>query len=397
MSRKERKIRQYSKEDLQQALDAIDKNNLSIYRAARQFKVPRSTLSAYKDNRNRTGRMGPSLTFTTAEEDLMVSWILDMYRKGLIIRRPDLIEAAQWILETHPRNRNCTRAPRDSWCRGFEKRHPQISLHLQTEAEKSPQLSSSQCYEHIFQHLDNLDVFDEPRRIFKYNEIKFGLGTQLLKLFAGNANEEFRPDLITTGLITSAGGQISFPMIVYPYKEAVPPDVASSIPLFYGCGNNPTGMMSKQTFFYFVTRIFYKFLVLQKVCFPVMLFIDGTNPNVSLELWEACQKLEICLVAYNPYDSLNNKKHTPVITSLTRHVQSKLSDGLCRWKEIYPDCVIKEENYTELLQPVMQLGINKELIVQDWTECPFYQWILQHRNQIEEIEFVSADREESTD
>ncbi|XP_058819951.1 uncharacterized protein LOC131682480 [Topomyia yanbarensis] len=392
-----RRIRQYSKDDLRLAIEAIDEGYVTLYQAAKKFNVPRTTLSNYNEDRDRKGQMGPTLTFTNEEEQLMVRWAKDMHHKGLTLRRSDLLEAAQWILETYPRERKPKdKAPSNSWLRAFERRH-QITSYLQVEAvsnQKSSEMSLLQCYEHVFQNLEYLEVFNNPSRVFKYNEVEFGLGLNLLSFFEANGESSSRPDLVTTALITSASGQLAFPMVVYPYSETIPFELVATVPLFYGYGNSASGTMTKQTFYNFITKTFYKFLVLNKVHFPVLLFIDGTKPNVSLEMWQACQKLEINVVAYNPSESLNNKKHTINITCLTKQVKRRLSDAFFRWKEINSDCNISEKHFAELLQPAIQHGISQELIIRDWAAFPFYQWILQCSIRMEEIEFVCADRNE---
>ncbi|XP_058447454.1 uncharacterized protein LOC131427898 [Malaya genurostris] len=398
---KVRRIRQYSKDDLQRALQAVDEGLMSLYQAAKQYNVPRTTLTMYNENRNRKGQMGPTLTFSSEEEQIMVLWVQDMYQKGLTLRRVDLLEAAQWILETFPREKKFKdNTPSNSWLRAFERRHPAITMYIQVEPTTNRNIVEKpilKCYEDVFLNLDTLEVFSDPSRVFKYNEIEFSLGFNLLSLFEANGKNSNRPDLVTTGLITSARGQLAFPMVVYPRSGTIPIDIAESVPLFYGIGNSTSGTITKQNFYNFVTKTFYKFLILNKKHFPVILFIDGTKPKVTLELWQACQKLNISLVAYNPSESLNNRKHAANISILTRHIKRKLSDASFQWKELNTGNCISEIHFSELIQTAIHHGISQELIISDWADFPFYKWILQRSTRMEEIEFVSADQEESTE
>lgn len=99
---KVRKIRQYSKENLLKAVDAVAQG-MSLIKAAKQFGVPRTTLTSYHEDRDRKGKLGPTLTFTDDEEQLMFNWIRDMRQKGLLCKSLELLEAARWMLDTYPR------------------------------------------------------------------------------------------------------------------------------------------------------------------------------------------------------------------------------------------------------------------------------------------------------
>ncbi|XP_065084372.1 uncharacterized protein LOC135706654 [Ochlerotatus camptorhynchus] len=391
---KVRKIRQYSKENLLKAVEAVG-HGMSLIKAAKQFGVPRTTLTSYHEDRDRKGKMGPTLTFTDDEEQLMVNWTRDMRQKGMLCKSSELLEAARWMLDTYPRQgKHKDRTLSRSWCKGFYRRHPQVTSYLQDMREDQLEpTSQQQCYESVFQQLDCLELFKNGSRVFKYTEIRFGLGSNFYNYLASSSssgNVSHKADLITTGFISSAKGRLAFPMIVYPHDGTIPLDLAATVPLFYGYGSSPNGISTNETFCNFVTKVFYKYLMLNKVPLPVILFVDGTKPNISLELWHACKALGISLVAQNPDESLNNKKHFLPNTVLTSHVMTKLREALMQWMEIN-GCRITESNYAELLQPVVHNSITDDLILADWKKFRFYQWIIRRTLRIEDIEFVSAD------
>lgn len=100
---KERKIRQYSRTDLRKALKALNRGEMNVFQAAKRYSVPRSTLSRYHADPSCNSRIGPQLIFTVAEEKLMVDWAQDVHRHGIVLRRTDLLEAANCILRNLPR------------------------------------------------------------------------------------------------------------------------------------------------------------------------------------------------------------------------------------------------------------------------------------------------------
>lgn len=100
---RERKTRQYARENLFKALEAVDQGKMSLFKAAIHFGVPRSTLSSYNEDRDRKSKTGPALTFTDDEEQTMVEWTRDMFQKGLFCKSGELLETARWFLDNYPR------------------------------------------------------------------------------------------------------------------------------------------------------------------------------------------------------------------------------------------------------------------------------------------------------
>ncbi|XP_055594018.1 uncharacterized protein LOC129745138 isoform X2 [Uranotaenia lowii] len=173
-SKKGGTLRKYKHQDMLNAVAAVDQG-LSLYMAAKTFKVPRSTLTGYYENRNRSSRSGHKLTFTNEEEKSLVAFVRDLRGRGMLMRRSDLAGAARWILETYPVNgvfrQNTLRS---SWRTKFTARHPEINHFLYVEAlQKTADIPASQCFEKVYQNINILEVFDCPERVFRYSEIKF--------------------------------------------------------------------------------------------------------------------------------------------------------------------------------------------------------------------------------
>jgi hypothetical protein len=81
------KIKKYSKEDLISALKSVENNELSIYAAAKRYKVPNTTL-LYKCSGNlpKEGTPGPATILTTEEELLLENWVLELGRAGFPVK-----------------------------------------------------------------------------------------------------------------------------------------------------------------------------------------------------------------------------------------------------------------------------------------------------------------------
>lgn len=67
----------------------------------------------------------------------------------------------------------------------------------------------------------------------------------------------------------SAVGDISPPVIIYPYKR-LPANIVNSAPKKYGIGTSDTGWMKEATFYKYIGNVFDKDLVERGVQFPII-------------------------------------------------------------------------------------------------------------------------------
>ncbi|KAB0799878.1 hypothetical protein PPYR_07758 [Photinus pyralis] len=82
----------YSKENMIMAIEAVTKNGINKKAAAREFKVPRSTLVRRLALATPYSRkMGPATEIPEAEEKIIENWVLAMARKGFPVHRQNLI------------------------------------------------------------------------------------------------------------------------------------------------------------------------------------------------------------------------------------------------------------------------------------------------------------------
>lgn len=90
----------YSKDDLEQALEAI-KNGMAIKKASRDFGIPRGTLQNRVHGRTKksVNCSGPSPFFSEEEELYIVNWINECARKGFPKRPDDLLYVVKEFLD----------------------------------------------------------------------------------------------------------------------------------------------------------------------------------------------------------------------------------------------------------------------------------------------------------
>lgn len=99
-----------------------------------------------------------------------------------------------------------------------------------------------------------------------------------------NGNEK---ECITTLIMANAAGDMPSPMVLYAYKR-LSSAIISNCPKGWGIGRSESGWMTAETFYEYVTNIYYPWLVKKKIQFPVLLFVDGHSSHLTMHLSKFC-------------------------------------------------------------------------------------------------------------
>ena len=118
-------------DDMRRALGACNDDSMSIYAAAKQYGVPRMTLSDRVLGKvAATAQMGHPTALTRCQEDSLLHYIAYMHDRRFPINRSHVIALAWAIdLKCEPERQVFgEKGPSLHWWRGFRDRHPSITL-----------------------------------------------------------------------------------------------------------------------------------------------------------------------------------------------------------------------------------------------------------------------------
>jgi hypothetical protein len=92
------------------------------------------------------------------------------------------------------------------------------------------------------------------------------------------------------------------------------------VPKGWGAGKSKSGWMTSESFFEYITNIFYPWLVSENVEFPVILYLDGHKSHVTLPLTDFCRQKQIVVISLLP-----NSTHIlqPLDVGLFKSLKSK--------------------------------------------------------------------------
>lgn len=191
------------------------------------------------------------------------------------------------------------------------KRHPELTLRMSEYLHKSRTFANEASIKKWFQEMtyelkDYITIFNNPQRVFNYEEISFLLPAKsepvLLERGSKNVHdgsEQSNKKNVTILITTSGDGKILPPSALFSFKR-LPALIMTSAPSHWKIKRTSTGSMNCGSSYEYVTGELHPYLVEKEVPMPVILVIDGLKSHISFELSNFCKKHQIILMALPP-------------------------------------------------------------------------------------------------
>nr|CAI5854571.1 unnamed protein product [Callosobruchus analis] len=204
-----------------------------------------------------------------------------------------------------------------------------------------------------------MEILNDPSRVFNADESGFQLCPKTKKVLAPRgAKNIYEVDVgqakasITVLFTFAAAGNITPPMIVYPYKR-LPSDIVNSIP------DPPWGVLHPH-------------LKKAGVKFPVILFLYGHKSHLDRNFSDLCTKLEIILISLYPNAT---RVLQPADVSAFRPLKQGWRKGVLDWRRDNPNSELTKQNFAPILQKVIQnFEKNKANVSNGFRACGLYPW-----------------------
>lgn len=228
MARKSKGIRcKYDKTNLEKALAAVKTNQMSIRAAAKEFSVPKSTLSD-----RLTGKVaenaspGKQTVFPLEVENDIAQKIKEAGKMGFGITRAHLCMKVSRLamamkLKTPFRNG----IPGKDWVDGFKKRHPDVSLRSPTplNSVRARMLNAevtAKYFKDLGSTINDLNLQNSPNRIWNIDETNVSLTHKPAKVLAETGQRNVpgrvgncRDGVTVLACINAAGGDVP-PLVI---------------------------------------------------------------------------------------------------------------------------------------------------------------------------------------
>lgn len=213
------------------AIRDIKERGLSVRKAAKKWRVAKSTLQDKLSGKAEKKRSGPCTVLTQAEENRFAEWLIERAKRGFGATKDEFLDCVKTFIEKDKRETKFTgNRPGNKWYRGFAKRNPQVRLRsarpLDKKRAKITPKDVDEWFENYEKFIRDVGVADCPGQIWNCDETGFDLQGRAGKVMGPTSTKE-QPYRVITGTkehITvlpcfNAAGQYIPPYILYPGKR----------------------------------------------------------------------------------------------------------------------------------------------------------------------------------
>ena len=328
--------KQYSKEDMSNALKAVEEDDMKIMVAAKVYGVPRKTLSD-RVNGTHSSKGGPSTILTAEEEGYLVIYIQYMAKRCFPLSITQIRGFAWAIVMKSGRTKQFKGSgPSEKWWRGFKNRHAnEITLRNPDNLDRGRgRMANAIVIERHFKTLKKVleekGIFNKPEALFNVDESGMNMecrtGKVVVKSKAKHAHSLSKGsrDHITVNCCVSASGQVLPPMIIFEKCFPSAPYVREG-PINAMYCKSPNGYMDEELF-----TIWFKDLFIPHTNHigNRMLIIDGHGSHININLIDAAIENNVELYCLPPHTTyLLQPLDVSVYRPLKAHF-SKITDSI---------------------------------------------------------------------
>lgn len=376
---------QYRIEDKEKAIEDIKMNKLSLRKASMLYKIPRTTLAdTIKQKYNKSGLMGAPTVLSSSEELILVKWVIEMGELGFPVTTTQLLDTvSKLVVNLKRENPFKNNIPGKKWLAGFLNRHPDLSKRVSQSLTPSRAAISEQNIRGWFSRVKSymnerqiMNILDDPRRVFNCDETAFYLSPkekQCLarkgskKVYNRVANDE--KECLTVLLTINADGDVPPPLILFPYKRYVPAHIASQVPKQWGLGFSESGWMTSETFYEYVTNVFFQWVKKQNIPLPIILFVDGHSSHINLSITEFCKENGIILTALYP-----NATHIiqPLDVGVFSPLKNSWRKNVRTWRMDNGGQKLQRNDFPRILEKTLNSTLSPEIIRNGFKACGIY-------------------------
>ncbi|XP_068992239.1 tigger transposable element-derived protein 1-like [Neodiprion pinetum] len=342
--------------------------------AAAAYGVPVATLARKKNvgPEKAKNKTGPDTVLSPNEEDNIVQWVLYRASMGAPVTKTELLDCVQRYVQTMEIKTPFTdNRPSRHWYEGFRKRHPELSIrkpqHLSTSRAAVNREELQEWFKDSGKYLESKNLLNIPAsRIFNCDESSILLCPDAESVLAEKGSRavykivDGGKESLTVLFTYRADRTRAPPMLMYSYKKSIPKKIVENTPTGWGLGVSDSGWMTTETFYEYITNVFYPWLLEEKTEFPVILYMDNHSSHLNLPLVTFCREKQIELVMLPP-----NSTHImqPLDISFFHPFKETWKKCVPKWKNEHGVGQIKKEDFPQVLKFTLDSMKNEKSVV----------------------------------
>lgn len=175
-------------------------------------------------------------------------------------------------------------------------------------------------------------------------------------------------ECLTVLITDNADGQLAPLMVLYAY-ERIPGPIAAAALAGWSFGHSKNGWMTQESFYEYVTSVFYKWCLDNHLEFPIILFVDGHRSHLTLALSDFCVQHKIELIALYP-----NATHVlqPMDVALFRPLKLNWSKVVATWRMEHDGISLDKTSFAPLLNKAISILDTKRILGNGFKACGLY-------------------------
>ncbi|KAI8513919.1 hypothetical protein Bbelb_082430 [Branchiostoma belcheri] len=301
-----RKYREWDEEDMQQAIRVIKDERKAIYKVAKEFNVPQSTLDDLST-------LVQSETYRKDEEAL-VKYSIYMATKGFPLTAGVMKALAKEIDAVSSKEKGEApmfggKLPGKRWWSAFRRRHPEISLRSPDSLDRArAAMSNARVVEKHFKQLGQLlsenKLHDRPFQVYNADETGMSMDARKSRVVVPTTSKRAPSirsggrDHITVMSCVSAAGAVVPLMIIFnrampsgKFSEGGPPGAMYAW--------SESGFINKELFEDWFFKVFLVHCHRER---PILLVVDQHSSHLSLKVLTAMEQ-KIIIYGLPPHTS----------------------------------------------------------------------------------------------
>lgn len=271
--------------------------------------------------------------------------------------------------------------PGRKWFQLFRTRHRNISMRVAENITKTRAAISEKGINDWFQQVtkyltDNgsFGALSNPKSIFNLDETAVFLSPDAQRVLAPrgarivyNVIKNNDKECVTALLGGNAEGLLCHDLLDDHFqKQNLPPKGFKTFARLWDIGLSENGWMTTTTFTEYIEEIFYPFLLVNEIPFPVIVFLDGHSSHLTFETQEFCRAQKIWLIPLYP-----NTTHIlqPMDVTCFRTLKYKWREAIHECKATTTDASMNKETFCDIFYKVVTTSLQPHLFKSGFDCC----------------------------
>lgn len=154
-------------------------------------------------------------------------------------------------------------------------------------------------------------------------------------------------------------------MVMFKYKR-LPSHIVQRVPDGWGLGKSDSGWMTNETFYEYITNIFYPWCLRSGIEFPILVFMDGHASHLNLALSDFCVQNSIKLVSL----LANSTQWTqPLDVGLFRSLKGAWKKTVIDWRLNHNGSALEKADFSAVLKVALDSLDLKTILPNSFKKC----------------------------